>query len=135
MRRAIQLALSLLSFVASPVALAAGGVEVFYIGTDDCFYCQHWEAARRPELLAAMRGTTARLVEIRGESISKPVTERHYPRQHRWLYAQLGDVRGVPRFVLAVDGRIILKTQGTSDYSKNFEPAVRAALAKSAKSR
>lgn len=114
---------------------APGRVEVFYIGTDDCFYCQHWEAARKPELLAAMRGTTAKLIEIRGESISKPVSERHYPRQHRWLYARLGEIRGVPRFVLAIDGKVVLTAQGTSDYSRNFEPNVRAALAKGMNSR
>ncbi len=82
-----------------------------------------------------MRGTTEKLIEIRGESISKPVSERHYPPQHRWLYARLGEIRGVPRFVLAIDGKVVLTAQGTSDYSKNFEPKVRAALAKGMNSR
>ena len=59
-------------------------IEIVYFGADDCFYCQHWEAARKPELLALIRGRSARLVEVRGESLEKPILERHYPPQLRW---------------------------------------------------
>ena len=40
---------------------AAARVELVYFGAPDCFYCQHWEAARRPELLDLIRGRDARL--------------------------------------------------------------------------
>ena len=35
------------------------------------------EAARKPELLAMIRGTTAQLVEIRGDSYNKAISQRH----------------------------------------------------------
>jgi hypothetical protein len=104
-------------------------IEIVYFGADDCFYCQHWEAARKPELLALIRGRSARLVEIRGESLDKPILERHYPPQYRWLHKELGDIRGVPRFVLLLDGRIDMKVHGTSNYTALLEPRIRTLLA------
>jgi hypothetical protein len=105
-------------------------IEILYIGAHDCFYCQHWEAARRPELLALIRGTRARLVEIRADSVATPVLERHFPPAHRWAYRAAGEIKVLPSFLLAADGRIVLKVRGTSAYTEVFEPALRARLAR-----
>jgi hypothetical protein len=121
--------LALLACAAAPAVAAARGIEVIYIGAYDCFYCQHWEAARRPELLEMIRGTPVRLVEIHGETLAKPVAKRHYPAEHRWIYRAIGEVRGVPRFLLAIDGRIVLTVHGTSAYSAQLVPRLRAAMA------
>lgn len=105
-------------------------IEVVYLGTDDCFYCQHWQAARKPELLALLRGRQARLVEIRGDTQEQPITERHYPLELKWLFRDLGELRGVPRFVLVVDGKVVLRVHGTSNYTAILEPRLRAELAR-----
>ncbi len=109
---------------------SAGGIAVVYLGTHDCFYCQHWEAARKPELLAMLRGRPASLVEVRGETLAEPIVERHFPAEYRWVYRAVGEVRGVPRFLLLVDGRIVLRVHGTSDYSELVVPRLRAELAR-----
>jgi len=114
----------------SPLAAAAATIEVIYIGADDCFYCQHWEAARKPELVALIRGTGAKLVEIHGDTVAKPVTETFFPLPYRWVHRAIGDVTFLPSFVLLVDGKIVLKVRGTSDYSEIFEPKMRAILAR-----
>lgn len=105
-------------------------IELVYFGTDDCFYCQHWEAARKPELLKLLSGRRARLVEVRGETLEKPITGRHYPADLQWLYRDLGELRGVPRFVLVVDGKAVLRVHGTSNYSETMAPRIRAELAR-----
>jgi len=105
-------------------------IEVVYFGTDDCFYCQHWDAARRPELVAMLSGKRARLVEVRGETLEKPIIERHYPPELKWLYRDLGELRGVPRFVLVVDGKVVLRVHGTSNYTSILEPRLRTELAR-----
>ena len=112
-----------------PASAGASTIEIIYIGADDCFYCQHWEAARRPELLSLLRGTGARLVEIRAESVSKPVLEGHFPAAYRWAFRAAGPIRVLPSFLLTVDGKIVLKVRGTSAYTEVFEPALRARLA------
>ncbi len=112
----------------APAIADAADVEILYIGAHDCFYCQHWEAARKPELLALLRGTGAKLVEIRGETVARPVVAKHFPPAYRWAHRAVGDIRVLPSFLLAVDGRIVLKVRGTSDYTEVFEPALRARL-------
>lgn len=104
-------------------------VEVVYLGADDCFYCQHWEAARKPELLEALHGRNARLVEVKGDTLAQPITARHYPPDLRWLHREVGDLRGVPRFFLVVDGRVELQVIGTNAYSQAFLPRLQRALA------
>ncbi len=45
------------------------------------------------------------------------------------LAQQVGPSRGVPRFLLAIDGRITVSAYGTGGYSQVFLPALRAAVA------
>jgi hypothetical protein len=75
-----------------------------------------------------LRGRDAKLVEVRVESLAAPILRRHYPPRYGWLHDRLGDQRGVPRFVLLVDGRVALAVLGTSAYSERMLPALRAAL-------
>lgn len=110
------------------LAAPARRIEIVYVGADDCFYCQHWEAARKPELLETLRGTGARLIEVHGETLAQPITERHYPPALRWLYREVGDLRGVPRFFLVIDGRIELRVLGTNAYSTTLVPRLNRAL-------
>ena len=128
LRLALAFALLALAPAFIPPAAAAARVELVYFGAHDCFYCQHWEAARRPELLELLRGRDAALVEVRGDSLAAPILRRHYPPGHAWLHDRLGDLRGVPRFVLVVDGKVALTVAGTSAYSERMVPALRKAL-------
>ena len=118
---------ALLTF-AGAFASAAGGIDIVYLGTDDCPYCRHWEATRRPELLASPEGRAARYHEVRGRTLREPIAEAHYPPELRWVYAQVGPSRGVPRFILVVDGFVVLNALGTEAYRDKFLPALRAAV-------
>ena len=118
-----------LLFLASACALAGGNVEVIYLGTNDCPYCRHWEAARKPELLASPEGKAASYREVHGETLRKPIEAAHYPADLKWVAEQIGPSRGVPRFVLVVDGKVVLNVMGTEAYQKSFLPALRWAVA------
>jgi len=118
-----------LLFLASACALADGKVDVIYLGTNDCPYCRHWEAARKPELLASPEGKAASYREVRGETLRKPIEAAHYPADLKWVAEQIGPSRGVPRFVLAVDGKVVMNVMGTEAYQKTFLPALRRAVA------
>ena len=113
-------------------ARGEGRIEMFYLGTPDCPYCRQWEARARGELLASAEGQAVRYVEIRGETLRQPIVARHYPPEFQWVYEQIGPSRGVPRFLLAVDGRITVSAYGTGGYSQVFLPALRAAVAQRA---
>lgn len=104
-------------------------IEMFYLHTPDCPYCAHWEARAKGELLASPEGKAVHYVEIRGETLRQPILARHYPPEYQWVYERIGPSRGVPRFLLAIDGKITVSAYGTGGYSQVFLPALRAAVA------
>ena len=105
------------------------GIDVFYLGTPDCPYCAHWESQARPALLASIQGTAVRYVEIRGRTLREPIDAQHYPPEHRWVFEQIGPSRGVPRFLLVVDGKIVASAYGTGGYNRVFLPRLKEAMA------
>lgn len=122
----------LLSFLSGAVLAQAKAVEVFYLGAPDCPYCRKWEAQTRPGFLASAEGKAVTYVEIKGETLRQPIVERHYPPRYKWVYEQIGDSRGVPRFLLAVDGQVRHSAFGTDGFEKVFLPALRRVLAQRA---
>jgi hypothetical protein len=107
-------------------------LEVFYLGTPDCPYCIQWEKRARAELLLWTDGMSIGFVEIRGETLRAPITERHYPPQYRWVYEQVGPSRGVPRFLLTIDGKLKLSTLGVNRYEEVFFPILKEVAARRA---
>ena len=126
-------ALTLLLFLATGAAMAqAKAIEVFYLGAPDCPYCRQWESRTRAGFLASPEGKAVTYIEIRGETLRQPIEARHYPPKYKWVYDQVGDSRGVPRFLLAVDGQVRHSAFGTDGFEKVFLPALRRILAQRA---
>ena len=119
---------ALLLLVASSLAHAQR-VEVFYLSAPDCRYCAHWESQSREAFLDSPEGRSVNFVEIRGETLRRPIEARHYPPEHRWVFEQIGPSRGVPRFLIAVDRKIVMSAFGTGGYQTKFLPALKAVLA------
>ena len=117
-------------------AVAADKIAVVYLGTDDCPYCQHWEARAKGELLSELRSLPdpklVRYYEVRGETLRRPIVEPHYPGELKWLAQRIGPSRGVPRFLLVVNGEVTWSVFGTNQYEKVFLPALREAMARRA---
>ena len=126
----------LVLFWCAGFAAAADEIAVVYLGTNDCPYCQHWEARPkvelREELRATPQGRAVRYYEVKGETLRQPISEKHYPPELKWLGQQLGPLRGVPRFILLINGKVAWSVAGTNDYEKVFLPALRQALVRGA---
>jgi hypothetical protein len=130
LRRAL-LALALLGFL--PAAQAAPlRVEMLYLGTHDCPYCVRWEARSRPSLLASVEGRSITYVEVRGETLRKPITQEHYPRDYAWAFEQIGPSRGVPRWAVFVNGKLVLNAVGLTAYDRDVLPILKELTARSA---
>ena len=112
---------------------AAAEIVVLYLGAPDCPYCAHWESQSRSALLASPEARAFRYVEVRGETLRRPIEARHNPPEYRWVFDQIGPSRGVPRFVLAVDGKVVLSAYGTGGYSQAFLPRLRDEVAGAAR--
>ena len=113
---------------------ATDDIAVVYLGANDCPYCRHWEARAKGELMDELRaspaGKAVRYYEVKGETLRQPIVERHYPEELKWLARSLGPSRGVPRFILVVNGEIAWSAFGTDGYEKVFLPALRQAMAR-----
>ncbi len=121
--------LAFLCLAAASGAACAQAIAVFYLSTPDCPYCAHWESQTRERFLASPEGRAVKYVEIRGETLRRPIEARHFPPEYQWVPQQIGPSRGVPRFILAVDGRVVMSAYGTGGFEREFLPALRAALA------
>lgn len=107
-------------------------LEMIYLSADDCRYCMHWELRAKGELLASAEGKSLRFVEVKGDTLAMPIQAQHYPPDHRWVFEQVGPSRGVPRFLLAIDGQVMLNAAGTGGYNDVFLPAVKQVVARRA---
>ncbi len=105
-------------------------LEFIYLSTNDCPYCAQWESRSKGELLASPEGKAVRFVEVKGDTLRLPILEKHFPEEHKWVSKQIGPSRGVPRFLLAIDGKIMLNAFGTGGYSDVFLPALRQVIAR-----
>lgn len=107
----------------------ASRIEMLYLATPDCPYCRSWEARSKDALLNSPEGRALRFVEVRGETLRKPIAREHYPRGYEWAFDKIGPSRGVPRFVLLVDGNLLLSAFGLNAYENDFLPRLRAIVA------
>ena len=130
MVRLAALLVALPLFVAAGTAGAQGKLEMFYLAAPDCPYCQHWESQTRDSFLASPESKAVKYVEIRGETLRRPIDRQHYPAEYLWVFEQVGPSRGVPRFLLAVDGKVVISAYGTGGFTDKFLPALREAIAK-----
>ncbi|MBK8063208.1 MAG: hypothetical protein IPK29_03345 [Betaproteobacteria bacterium] len=105
-------------------------LEVVYLGTPDCPYCQHWEARARGELLASPLAQSFRFHEVIGRTLREPITAAHYPEDLQWLAKLMGPSRGVPRFLLLGDRTLLASVYGTNAYETQFLPVLREAVAR-----
>lgn len=105
-------------------------LEFIYLSTNDCPYCAQWELRSKGELLASPEGKAVRFVEVKGDTLRLPIQAKHFPEEHKWVFEQIGPSRGVPRFLLAIDGKIMLNAFGTGGYSDVFLPALRQVIAR-----
>ena len=101
-------------------------LDFLYLATDDCPYCRRWEARTKDAFLASPEGRALNFVHVKGRTLREPITAEHYPPAYRWAFEQLGPSRGVPRFVLAMDGRVVLSAFGLNEFESSFRPAVKA---------
>jgi hypothetical protein len=99
-------------------------LDVVYLGSEDCTFCQQWEFGSRVKLLESREARAFNFHEIKNSTLSKPFTPADYPAGLEWVHAQVGATRGVPRFLLAIDGRVVLNSYGTGGYQRNFLPAL-----------
>ncbi len=117
-----------------PAVDKSSRLDVVYLGSEDCQFCQQWEFGSRVKLLESREARAFSFHEIKNDTLAKPITAGDYPAGLQWVYKQVGTTRGVPRFLLAIDGRVVMNSFGTGEYRRDFLPALNEIVRVSGKS-
>jgi hypothetical protein len=97
---------------------------VINLGADDCPFCRQWEFGSRQKLLESPQAKAFSFHEVKIATLRNPLRGADYPPDLQWVYKQVGSTRGVPRFLLAIDGKVVLSSYGTGEYRRTFLPAL-----------
>ncbi|MSQ74025.1 MAG: hypothetical protein EXR27_22565 [Betaproteobacteria bacterium] len=107
-----------------PAVDRSSRLDVIYLGSKDCRFCQQWEFDSRAKLLESREARAFSFHEIKNDTLAKPITAADYPADLQWVYKKVGAMSGVPRFLLAIDGRVVMNSLGTGGYKRNFLPTL-----------
>ncbi len=111
-RRAFLFASLVASTALTPLARAAGRVEVIYVGGDDCPYCTMW----RKEYEAAWRASPdfgrVTWIEVESPRLREAYRERYWPGDLAKVLDQIPRKSGTPRFLIVKDGQIVSNELG-----------------------
>jgi hypothetical protein len=100
----------------------SSAVALVYISTPDCTFCRTWERYSLPKYLETAAGREFRFLEVKGATLHSPVAPSDWPAAEQDLAKQVGPSRGVPRFVVVVDRRVILNQFGTGNWDHRVGP-------------
>jgi hypothetical protein len=114
-RRAFVFA-SLAASAAAGAARAAGGLQVIYIGSQDCPPCRRWSVTYKDRWLASPEYRQVTWYEVDPAHLTEAYRERHWPEALRPVLAQVPHRSGAPRFLIVSDGRIVSNEIGVSKW-------------------
>lgn len=107
---------------------AASNILVLYIGAHDCQYCAYWETGARNDWRASAAFQQVSYREVIVPFFIDTGDERHWPADLRWIRDHTNVKRGTPRFLVAVDGKVVLNKFGTASWGKDVLPLVDSLL-------
>ncbi len=104
-------------------------VALVYLSTPDCTWCRHWEKTFRGRYFQSAAGKSLRFVEVKGATLKTGVLESDWPAAEKDVATQVGSLRGVPRFVVVVDRRVVANHAGLGGWELRVEPLLQQILA------
>lgn len=106
---------------------AAPAATVVYLGAWDCPYCTEWKSKDRPAFKASAESARVSLREIDTPLLKRP--DFKFPADLAWLEAKYRTKRGVPRFLIVAEGKVLLETYGTSGWRTKTLPLLKELVA------
>jgi hypothetical protein len=97
-------------------AHAASGLQVIYVGSQDCPPCHRWSATYKDRWLASPEYRQVTWYEVHPLHLKEAYQERHWPEALRPVLAQVPHKSGAPRFLIVADGRIVSNQFGVSKW-------------------
>jgi hypothetical protein len=109
------LAASLLSTSALvPAALAAGRIQVIYVGGLDCPYCTMWRKEYEKEWRASPYIQQVQWIEVDVPHLREAYQARYWTGELQAIRDQLPRKSGTPRFIVVRDGKVVSSELGVN---------------------
>ena len=90
-------------------------ILILYIGTRNCPPCFRYKARDYPVWTKSLEYQEVRYRELEFPRFQRTDEDRYWPRDLRWVREQAYTQRGAPRWVVAVDGRIVANLRSWND--------------------
>lgn len=98
--------------------------KVLFISGVDCSFCQIWKRSRRAAWLASPEYRQVTYIEIESPNLRDAYSDRFWPADLRAIRDQLPRKSGTPRFVMAMNGRVVVNRAGRWDQAYSEIKAV-----------
>jgi len=105
-------------------------VMLIYVSAWDCVYCAQWERFSQPPWEKSEIRQDIDFRIVKAAAFRSVDDDRYWPRDIRWVRDALKIRRGTPRFVVVVDGTIVLHRFGTGAWDQEIYPALERAVLK-----
>jgi len=98
------------------------GVTFVYVGADDCPPCLTWRKTELPKFEASPLRRDVDFHAIFAARWSYVADPYYWPAELAWLRADAELKRGAPQFVVARDGKVLLRSFGTASWNSQVQP-------------
>ena len=102
-------------FLSSP-SLAAGRIQVVYVGGLDCPYCTVWKKEYEKDWQASPYFKQVEWIEVDVPHLSEAYQERYWQGELEPIREQLKKKAGTPRFIVVRDGKVVSSELGVNKW-------------------
>lgn len=104
-------------------------VTVVYVSAWDCPYCVDWEATAQKAWEQSAERARVDYRVVKAPYFKRVDENRYWPEDIRWIRDKLQISRGTPRFIVVVDGAVVLHRFGTHSWDREVLPLVKKLVA------
>jgi hypothetical protein len=108
--------LPLLPGLATGPALAAGRIQVVYVGGWDCPYCTVWKNEYKKGWVASPWFKQVEWIEVDVPHLREAYQERYWQGDLERVREQLPKKSGTPRFIVLRDGKVVSSELGVNKW-------------------
>ena len=116
MNRRAFLFTSVAAATANGGARATSGLQVIYVGGQDCPPCRRWREAYEAKWLVSPEFKRVAWIELESARLREAYQERYWPGELGAVLEQLPKKSGTPRFLIVKDGRVVSNQFGGSKW-------------------
>ena len=98
------------------------GVTFVYVGADDCPPCQAWRKSELPRFEASTLRQRVDFRSVLAAHWSYVGDPYYWPAELAWIRADTDIARGAPQYVVAKDGKVLLRSFGTGSWKTKVLP-------------